>query len=110
MFMVPYILVYVHVGLEVQLDAHGFICILYSSIFAVHVSGAICTHPQKHKRQSTATGTRNLWKAEVINSTKRCGVILIPFVTLCLPQTTHTYGCTLQFVLLMMGPTSTRNM
>jgi hypothetical protein len=31
------------------------ICILYSSIFfALHVSGAICTHPQEHKLQSTA--------------------------------------------------------
>jgi hypothetical protein len=35
------------------------LCILYSSIFAVHVSGAICTHPQEHKLQSTAIGMRN---------------------------------------------------
>jgi hypothetical protein len=42
----------VYVRLKVQLDAHGFICILYSSLsfffFALHVSGAICTHPQEH--------------------------------------------------------------
>jgi hypothetical protein len=41
------------------LDAHGFICILYSSIFALHVSGVICTHPQEHKLQSTAIGMRS---------------------------------------------------
>jgi hypothetical protein len=29
---------------------------------------------------------------------------------LCLPQITHTYGCTLQIVLLRMGANSTRNM
>jgi hypothetical protein len=29
---------------------------------------------------------------------------------LCLPQIAHTYGCTLQFVQLMMGANSTRNM
>jgi hypothetical protein len=28
-------------------------------IFAVHVSGAICTHPQEHKLQSTAIGVCN---------------------------------------------------
>jgi hypothetical protein len=39
----------VYVRLNVQLDAHVFICILYSCIFALHVSGAICTHPQEHK-------------------------------------------------------------
>jgi hypothetical protein len=45
----------VYVRLRIQLDVHGFICILYSSIFfAVHVSSAICTHPQEYKLQSTA--------------------------------------------------------
>jgi hypothetical protein len=29
---------------------------LFLDIFAVHVSGAICTHPQEHKLQSTALG------------------------------------------------------
>jgi hypothetical protein len=38
--------------------------ILYIS--AVHVSGAICTHHQEQKLQSTAIGMRNLWKAEFI--------------------------------------------
>jgi hypothetical protein len=58
MFMVLYILVtYVYVRLGVQLDVHGLICILYSSIFfALHVSGATCTHPQEHKLQRTAIG------------------------------------------------------
>jgi hypothetical protein len=38
----------VYVQLKVQLDVHVFICILYSSLFlALHVSGAICTHPQE---------------------------------------------------------------
>jgi hypothetical protein len=37
------------------------ICILYSPIFcfALHVSGAICTHPQEHRLQSTAIGVCN---------------------------------------------------
>jgi hypothetical protein len=52
---------YVYVQFNVQLDVHGFICILYSSIFlALHVSGAICTHPQEHKLQSTAIGVCNV--------------------------------------------------
>jgi hypothetical protein len=50
----------VHVRLKVRLDAHGFMCILYSSLFfALHVSGAIFTHPQEHKLQSTTTGVCN---------------------------------------------------
>jgi hypothetical protein len=48
------------VQLGVQLDVQGIICILYSSIFyALHVSGAICTHPQEHKLQRTAIGVCN---------------------------------------------------
>jgi hypothetical protein len=47
------------VRLRVQLDAHGFICILYSSIFALHVSGAIRTHHQEHKLQITAINMCN---------------------------------------------------
>jgi hypothetical protein len=39
---------------------------LFLYIFAVHVSGVICTHPQEHKLQCTALGVCNLWKAEVI--------------------------------------------
>jgi hypothetical protein len=34
-----------------------FLCILYYTILAVHVSSAICTHYQEHKLQSTAVGT-----------------------------------------------------
>jgi hypothetical protein len=41
----------------------------------LNVSGAICTHPQEDKLQHTAIGVCNLWKAEVIHSIKRCGVI-----------------------------------
>jgi hypothetical protein len=44
----------------VQLDVHGFINILYSSIiFVIRVSVAICTHPQEHKLQRTAVGMCN---------------------------------------------------
>jgi hypothetical protein len=32
---------------------------LFLYIFALHVSGAIYTHPQEHKLQSTAIGVRN---------------------------------------------------
>jgi hypothetical protein len=50
----------VYVQLKVQLDVHVFICILYSTLFsALHVSGAICTHPQEHKQQRTAIGVCN---------------------------------------------------
>jgi hypothetical protein len=49
----------VYVGLKVQIDAHGFVCILYFTTFVLHVSGAICTHPQEHKLQSTAIGMCN---------------------------------------------------
>jgi hypothetical protein len=39
----------VYVQLKVELFVHVFIRILYSSLFlALHVSGAICTHPQEH--------------------------------------------------------------
>jgi hypothetical protein len=49
----------VYVQLKVQLDVL-FICILYSSLFlALHVSCAICTHPQEHKLQRTAIGVCN---------------------------------------------------
>jgi hypothetical protein len=54
---------------------------LFLYMFTLHVSGAICTHPQEHKLQSTAIGMYNLWKAEVINSIKWFGVIL--FVGVC---------------------------
>jgi hypothetical protein len=32
---------------------------LFLYIFALDVSGAICTHPQEHKLQSTASGVCN---------------------------------------------------
>jgi cytochrome b561 len=46
-----------YIRLEVQRDAHGFFSMLYFTILALHVSGAICTHNQEHKLQSTAVGT-----------------------------------------------------
>jgi hypothetical protein len=93
----------VSVRLKVQLDVPGSVCMYYFIVFVLHVSSAICTHHQEHKLQSTAIDVRNLWKAEVINSR-------ILLITLCLPQITHPYGCILQFVPLMMGANSTRNM
>jgi hypothetical protein len=38
-----------------------FLCILYFTILDVHVSGAICTHHQEHKLQSTAVDTRDCY-------------------------------------------------
>jgi hypothetical protein len=37
----------------------GFVCILYFIILALHVLGAICSHYQEHKLQSTAIGKRD---------------------------------------------------
>jgi hypothetical protein len=47
---------YMYVRLKVKLDVHGFMYSLFLYTFALHVSGAICTHPQEHKLQSTALG------------------------------------------------------
>jgi hypothetical protein len=47
------------VRLKVQLDVHGFICIRYFIVYALHVSAAVFTHHQEHKLQSTAIGMRN---------------------------------------------------
>jgi hypothetical protein len=49
----------VYVRLKVQLDVHGFMYSLFLYIFALHVSGAICTHPLEHKVQSAALGVCN---------------------------------------------------
>jgi hypothetical protein len=38
-----------------------FLCVLYYTIHVLHVSGAICTHHQEHKLQSTAVGTRDCY-------------------------------------------------
>jgi hypothetical protein len=38
-----------------------FICIHYHTINDLHVSGAICTHHQEHKLQSTSVGTRDCY-------------------------------------------------
>jgi hypothetical protein len=54
-----------------------YFCIFFIPLYvlALRVSGAICTHPLEHQLQSTAIGVCNLWKAELIHSIKRCGVI-----------------------------------
>jgi hypothetical protein len=61
MFVVPYILVIYIYSIKGRRDAHGFLCILYYTVFALHVSGAICIHHQGHKLQSTAVGTRDCY-------------------------------------------------
>jgi hypothetical protein len=38
---------------------HGFMYSFFLYIFTLHVSGAICTQPQKHKLPSTALGVCN---------------------------------------------------
>jgi hypothetical protein len=55
-----YVHVFVHLGnvyvrLKVQLDARGFICILYFTLFALHVSGTVCTDHQEHKLSPNLT-------------------------------------------------------
>jgi hypothetical protein len=82
-----------YVQLKVQqLAVHVFICILYSSLFlALHVSGAICTHPQEHKLQHTAIGVCNGFS------------MLIPWSTYWLghPHLTvlKVWGCPSQYLL-----------
>jgi hypothetical protein len=52
----------VHLGnvrLKFQLDVHVYSLFLY--ICALHVSGAICTHPQEQKLQSAAIGVCNVF-------------------------------------------------
>jgi hypothetical protein len=49
----------VYVQMKVQLDAHVFVSILYYIIFFLHVSCAICTHPQEQKLHSVFIGMRN---------------------------------------------------
>jgi hypothetical protein len=60
-FMVPYVLVFrVYMFDWKSEEMHtDFLCILYYTVLALHVSGVICTHHQEHKLQSTAVGTRD---------------------------------------------------
>jgi hypothetical protein len=51
----------IDIRLQVQLDAHGFLCILYHTTLALHVLGAICTHHQEHKLRSTAVGMHDFF-------------------------------------------------
>jgi hypothetical protein len=61
MFMVSYILVMYIVDWKSNEMHTDFLCILYFTLFALHVSGAIYTHQQEHKLQSTAVGMRNCY-------------------------------------------------
>jgi hypothetical protein len=38
---------------------YKYLYVFFLSILALHVSGAICTHPQEHKLQRTTIGVRN---------------------------------------------------
>jgi hypothetical protein len=61
MFMIPYILVTYIFDCKSNEMHTEFLCILYYTILALHVSGAIYTHHQEHKLQSTAIGTRDCY-------------------------------------------------
>jgi hypothetical protein len=61
MFMVPYILVIYIFDCKSDEMHTDFLCILYYNMLALRVSGAICTHHQEHKLQSTAVGTRDCY-------------------------------------------------
>jgi hypothetical protein len=52
-----------YIRLKVQRDAHRFVCtcILYFTMFALYVSGAIYTLHQEDKLQSTAVGMHNYY-------------------------------------------------
>jgi hypothetical protein len=50
-----------YIRLRVQQNAHWFVRILHFTIFALHVSGAVYTHHQEHKLQSTAVGMRDCY-------------------------------------------------
>jgi hypothetical protein len=54
MFMVPYILVIYIYSIERPKKCIWIFCVLYFTILALRVSGAICTHHREHKLQSTA--------------------------------------------------------
>jgi hypothetical protein len=56
MSTVPYILVAYIFDWKSEMHT-TILCILYYAMLALHVSGAICTHHQEHKLQSTAVGT-----------------------------------------------------
>jgi hypothetical protein len=93
MFMVPYILVIIYVGMIFHLDIQGFIRILYSSIFlTLHDGGANCAYPQEHKLQSTALGVCNLWKVKITNCIKRCDFFPNEFVGRCVLINQY-FGC-----------------
>jgi hypothetical protein len=55
------------IRLKVQRDVNGFVCILYFTIFALHVSGTIYTHRQEHKLQSTTVGMRDCYREKLDN-------------------------------------------
>jgi hypothetical protein len=68
-----------------------YLCVIFIPLyFALHVSGAICTHPQEHKLQVTAIGVCNVWKGEVINSIKWCEVIYI-YIYIYILSIKHTH-------------------
>jgi hypothetical protein len=55
-------------------------------------------------------GGKGLISTQIHANKKYNSTPLDTMYNLCLPQITHTYGCTLQFVLLRMGANSTRHM
>jgi hypothetical protein len=116
MFMVLYILeTYIFDSKSNKMHT-DFLCILYYTTLALQVSGAIYTHHQEHKLQSTAVGMCDCYGVWTVHWSRlwlgvpatTCSNGLSNFqhtITI-----THTYGCTLQFVFLLMGVNSTRHM
>jgi hypothetical protein len=60
MFMVPYILVTYIFDYKSNKMRTDFLCILYNTTLALHLSGAICNQQQR-ELQSTAVGTRDCY-------------------------------------------------
>jgi hypothetical protein len=57
-----------YVRVKVQRDALDLYVFFISLYFAIHVSGAICTHHQEHKLRSTAVGTRDCYGGLEVDS------------------------------------------
>jgi hypothetical protein len=60
MFMVLYILVIYIFDCKSNKMHTDFLCILYNTTLALHLSGTICNQ-QQHELQSTAVGTRDCY-------------------------------------------------
>jgi hypothetical protein len=79
---------------------------LFLYIFAVHVSGAICTHPQEHKpAEYSRRCVYWLWYVSPLEQVR--AECQYQFQWTNVPQTLHTPNAV---VLLRMGTNTTQNM